>query len=64
MDLDHCPTCGQEWQREGPCDAIKPGTEHDVLPVRCVLPAKHRSDDHWAPAPAAFGLPLQWFDYD
>lgn len=64
IDLDHCPTCGQEWEREGPCDAIKPDTAHDVLPIRCVLPAKHRSGDHWAPPLWPNTPPVQWFDHE
>jgi hypothetical protein len=39
VGINSCPTCGQQWagDPDAPCDAIKPGTEHDVLPVRCTL---------------------------
>jgi hypothetical protein len=33
----------------GPCDAIKPGTLDDVLPLRCRLPRRHRDSTHWHP---------------
>jgi hypothetical protein len=50
--LDHCPTCGQEWATDAPCDAINPATEHDVLPVRCTLlradhPGYHEHPPLW-----------------
>lgn len=50
--LDCCPTCGQQFT--GPavaCDAIKPGSMADVLPLRCSLLRGHGGGIHEAPLP-------------
>lgn len=49
---DHCPTCGQEWApADEDCAVIKPGTEHDVVPVRCRLSRLgHPVGYHWHPS--------------
>ncbi len=53
----HCPTCGQPI---GACDAIKPDTIHDVLPIRCTRERHHPLDYHEHP-PIWPGTPaLSW----
>lgn len=51
--MDRCPTCGQPWRTDPneECASIKPGTEHDVIPVRCrALVSDHPHPDwHWHP---------------
>lgn len=51
--LDCCPTCGQRYggQPGVACDAIKPGSMADVLPLRCTLLAGHGGAVHEAPLP-------------
>jgi hypothetical protein len=52
--MDHCPTCGQAWAMpDVECAAIMPGTEHDVIPVRCralVGEHPHPLHTHWHPS--------------
>jgi hypothetical protein len=59
VDYEHCPTCEQALV---PCGAILPTTAHDVQPVRCRLPAGHRSAEHWHPPLWPSTPSLLWFD--
>jgi hypothetical protein len=63
VDLDTCPTCRQRWTfPTGPCAAIDPRHSADVVPVRCQLPAGHRSEEHWHASLWPGTPPLLWIE--
>lgn len=59
VDLDHCPTCNQQWIA---CGAIWPPSREDVVTTRCQLPRGHRSEEHWHSPLWPGTADLLWFD--